>query len=117
MTIKLTNTTLGLSIGGIIKPKTPKDAPFEVAEELGGRLIREGKATLVFGIDTADVDTVEDEKEGEVSPSSIPEYSEQSTKAVLQSIANDYGVEFSANATKQEMLNALDDFFANLEDE
>lgn len=115
MTIKLTNTTLGLSIGGIIKPKTPKDAPFEVAEELGSRLIREGKATLVFGIDTADVDTVEDE--GEVSPSSIPEYSEQSTKAVLQSIANDYGVEFSANATKQEMLNALDDFFANSEDE
>lgn len=113
MTIKLTNTTLGLSVGGIIKPKTPKDAPFEVADELGGRLIREGKATLVFGIDTADVD----EDEDEVSPSSIPEYSEQSTKAVLQSIANDYGVEFSANATKQEMLNALDDFFANSEDE
>lgn len=116
MTIKLTNTTLGLAINGIIKPKTPKDAPFEVADELGGRLIREGKATLVL-VDNIDVADSEDENEGEVSPSSIPEYSEQSTKAVLQSIANEYGIETAANATKQEIINALDNFFADSEDE
>ena len=43
----------------------------------------------------------------------IPQYSADTSKADLQSIANEYGIEVSAAATKQELIKALDDFFAD----
>ena len=53
MLIKIMNTTFGLAVDGIIKPKSPHDPPFEVDDELGARLIREGIAenvgAAVFG--------------------------------------------------------------------
>ena len=43
----------------------------------------------------------------------IPQYGPDTSKADLQSIANEYGIEVSAAATKQELIKALDDFFAD----
>ena len=68
MLIRIKNTTFGLVVNGIVRPKTPKDPPFEVDEELGSRLVSEGIAEMI-------------------------------------------GV--SATATKQELIKALDDFFAD----
>ena len=34
MRIRILNTTFGLVVDGIVKPKSPKDPPFEVDEKL-----------------------------------------------------------------------------------
>ena len=44
MLIRIRNTTFGLVVNGIVKPKSPKDPPFDVDEKLGFRLVREGIA-------------------------------------------------------------------------
>ena len=82
MRIRILNTTFGLVIDGIVKPKSPKDPPFDNDESAGDD----------FG---------------------IPQYGPDTSKADLQSIANEYGIEVSAAATKQELIKALDDFFAD----
>ena len=38
MLIRIRNTTFGLVVNGIVKPKSPKDPPFDVDEKLGLRL-------------------------------------------------------------------------------
>ena len=97
MRIRILNTTFGLVVDGIVKPKSPKDSPFEVDEKLGLRLVREGIAEAVDGIESG----------------GVPQYGPDTSKADLQSIANEYGIEVSAAATKQELIKALDDFFAD----
>lgn len=43
----------------------------------------------------------------------IPEYSKNSSKAELQSIAKTYCVDFTENDTKEALAKKLDDFFAD----
>ena len=116
MRIRILNTTFGLVVDGIVKPKSPKDSPFEVDEKLGLRLVREGIAEAVDGIESGGVpsesnDNGNDESAGD--DFGIPQYSTDTSKADLQSIANEYGIEVSAAATKHELIKALDDFFAD----
>lgn len=116
MRIRILNTTFGLVIDGIVKPKSPKDPPFEVDEKLGSRLVREGIAESVDGTESGGVpsesnDNGNDESAGD--DFGIPQYGPDTSKADLQSIANEYGIEVSAAATKQELIKALDDFFAD----
>lgn len=118
MLIRILNTTFGLAVNGIIKPKSPKDPPFEVDEKLGERLVREGIAEAIGDIEN---DVAEPERKGDESSDSedgeddIPEYDATTSKAVLQSIANEYGIEVSANATKPELIKALDEYFADVQ--
>lgn len=117
MLIRIRNTTFGLVVNGIVRPKTPKDPPFEVDEELGSRLVSEGIAEMIGGTADADVQPESNDNVNDIDESSedfgIPQYGADTTKADLQSIANEYGIEVSAAATKQELIKALDDFFAD----
>ena len=111
MLIRIRNTTFGLLVNGIVKPKSPKDPPFDVDEKLGLRLVREGIAEAVDGAERGEVQSENDESAGD--DFGIPQYGPDTSKADLQSIANEYGIEVSAAATKQELIKALDDFFAD----
>lgn len=114
MRIRILNTTFGLVVDGIVKPKSPKDPPFDVDEKLGLRLVREGIAEAVDGTDRGEVQSESnDNDESAGDDFGIPQYSADTSKADLQSIANEYGIEVSAAATKQELIKALDDFFAD----
>ena len=55
MLIRIRNTTFGLVVNGIVKPKSPKDPPFDVDEKLGLRLVREGIAEAVDGAERGEV--------------------------------------------------------------
>lgn len=117
MLIRIKNTTFGLVVNGIVRPKTPKDPPFEVDEELGSRHVSEGIAEMIGGTADADVQPESNDNVNDIDESSedfgIPQYGADTTKADLQSIATEYGIEVSATATKQELIKALDDFFAD----
>ncbi|MGN0686681.1 MAG: hypothetical protein ACI4KA_01080 [Oscillospiraceae bacterium] len=118
MLIRITNTTFGLVVNGIIKPKSPKDPPFDVDEELGKRLVREGIAEAMDDTYCADVqpesnDNGNDEDTDESGDFGIPKYDAATSKSDLQSIANEYGIAVAESATKQELIKALDDFFAD----
>lgn len=114
MLIRIKNTTFGLVVNGIVKPKTPRDPPFEVDEELGYRLVQKGIAEIIGDTESNDKsnDNGNEEDNGE-SGFGIPQYSENTSKSDLQLIANEYGVEVAAGATKQELIKALDNFFAD----
>lgn len=116
MRIRILNTTFGLVVDGIVKPKSPKDPPFEVDEKLGLRLVREGIAEAVGGAERGEVPSESNDNDNDESAGDdfgIPQYSAETSKAELQSIANEYGIEVSSAATKQEIIKALDDFFAD----
>ena len=118
MLIRITNTTFGLVVNGIIKPKSPKDPPFDVDAELGIRLVREGIAeamddTYCAGVQPESNDNGNDEDTDESGDFGIPKYDAATSKADLQSIANEYGIAVAESATKQELIKALDDFFAD----
>lgn len=116
MRIRILNTTFGLVIDGIVKPKSPKDPPFDVDEKLGSRLVREGIAEAVDGTESGGVPSESNDNDNDESAGDdfgIPQYSAETSKAELQSIANEYGIEVSSAATKQEIIKALDDFFAD----
>ena len=116
MRIRILNTTFGLVVDGIVKPKSPNDPPFEVDEKLGLRIVREGIAEAVDGAERGEVQSESNDNDNAESAGDdfgIPQYSADTSKADLQSIANEYGIEVSAAATKQELIKALDDFFAD----
>lgn len=116
MRIRILNTTFGLVVDGIVKPTSPKDPPFEVDEKLGLRIVREGIAEAVDGAERGEVQSESNDNDNAESAGDdfgIPQYSADTSKADLQSIANEYGIEVSAAATKQELIKALDDFFAD----
>ena len=116
MRIRILNTTFGLVVDGIVTPKSPKDPPFEVDEKLGLRIVREGIAEAVDGAERGEVQSESNDNDNAESAGDdfgIPQYSADTSKADLQSIANEYGIEVSAAATKQELIKALDDFFAD----
>ena len=118
MLIRITNSTFGLVVNGIIKPKSPKDPPFDVDAELGIRLVREGIAeamddTYCAGVQPESNDNGNDDDTDESGDFGIPKYDAATSKADLQSIANEYGIAVAESATKQELIKALDDFFAD----
>lgn len=112
MRIRILNTTFGLVVDGIVKPKSPKDPPFDVDEKLGLKLVREGIAEAVDDTERGEGQS-ESNDESAGDDFGIPQYGQDTSKADLQSIANEYGIEVSATATKQELIKALDDFFAD----
>ncbi len=117
MLIRIKNTTFGLVVNGIVKPKTPADPPFDVADELAYRLVREGKAEIVGDVKGSEECSDDEENAGKEGDEGggfgIPKYGEESSKTDLKAIANEYGIAIAETATKQEIIKALDDFFAD----
>lgn len=92
-----------------VKPKTSKDEPFVLSAEQEARLVREGVAEYVG---EPELPELPEGVEG------IPEYSMENTAAELREIAALMGLEFAANAKKQDMIDAMDEFLAeNMTDE
>ena len=116
MLVKIINGNYGYFDGISVKPVSPNDKPIEVSSDEARRLVGLGVAEIVSegGILPANADDV-DTSDGE-DGNGIPRYNNFSTKAELQSIANEYGCELSANMSKAEMVKALDDFFADAPD-
>ncbi len=117
MLIRIKNTTFGLVVNGIVKPKTPADPPFDVADELAYRLVREGKAEIVDDVKASEDYSDDEGNAGEEgngdSGFSIPKYDAATSKTDLKAIANEYGIAIAKTATKQELIKALDNFFAD----
>ena len=98
MLIRIRNTTFGLVVNGIVKPKSPKDPPFDVDEKLGLRLVREGIAEAVDGTERGEVQSESNDNDNNESAGDdfgIPQYSADTSKADLQSIANEYGIDLA----------------------
>lgn len=111
MLIKIIAGNYGYSNGISVRVKTPSDAPFDVDNAEGERLISRGIAVAVKVSDKIDVP---DSNNSDVNSS--PSYDESMPKATLQSIAKEYGVEVSEKASKTEIVAALDDYFSDIPD-
>ncbi len=109
MLIRIKDTTFGLVVNGIVKPKTPKDPPFPVEDDVARRLIGLGFAEAVDG-------EIPNEESEEDVLSGKPEYSDANTKSELQAIAKEFGVEISDKASKAEIIAELDEYFSDIPD-
>lgn len=141
MLIKIIRGNYGHVVGKSVHTKTPKDKPFEVDPKEAERLVELGIAKIVgagaavpakgsldnddpFGDPADDIDApvslgdVEDEDDedddteyGDGDEDGVPEYGEDNTKAELQAIANEYGIEVPPHANRAQLISALDEFF------
>lgn len=123
MLIKIAKGNYGYNNGVTVRVKKPSDKPFSVSDEEARRLVALGVAEIVSeggilpasdeGTDIADIKEDAPEIENEFE---IPLYNDLLTRAELQAIAKEYGIEISDRATKSEMIKALDDYFADMPD-
>lgn len=109
MLIKIIAGNYGYSNGISVRVKTPSDAPFEVDNAEGERLISRGIAVKI-----SDKIDIPDSNNSDVNSS--PSYDESMPKATLQSIAKEYGVKVSEKASKTEIVAALDEYFSDIPD-
>ena len=111
MLIRIRNTTFGLVVNGIVKPKSPKDPPFDVDEKLGLRLVREGIAEAVDGAERGEVQSESNDNDNDESAGDdfgIPQYGPDTSKADLQSIANEYGISRNSVIRAETFSKAVD---------
>lgn len=114
-----------ISPSGVYSVKTAESAPFEVEDSEAERLIKRGVAKII-GADAdvsakgaADNDKLptvpadDDENDDESEYDDIPEYNEESTNAELQAIAKEYGIELPPRANKAQLIEILDNYFAD----
>lgn len=90
---------------GIVKPKTAKDAPFELEDKSReAELVALGVAEYVDG-----TELIIDEETGGVVVDGVPKYSTDLKAAELRDIAKAYmGLTFAVGTTKAEMVEQMD---------
>lgn len=116
MFIKIIRGNYGYNNGEFVRVKTPLDPPFSVSDEEARRLVALGVAEA-FGTPPAAGNNVKGAANAPESGSSdIPPYSDMSTKAELQAIAKEYGVDYSERWNKTELIKVLDDYFSDMPD-
>lgn len=101
---------------------TAANGAFSASPETEKHLVKAGAAEIVgagtavpaeglpddpFGDPADDTDTARGDLD-------IPEYSEDSTNAELQSIAKEYGIEVPPHANKTQLLELLNDYFGDM---
>lgn len=104
--IKIIQGTYGyIDENGIVKPKTAKDAPFELEDKSReAELVALGVAEYVDG-----TELIIDEETGGVVVDGVPEYSTDLKAAELRDIAKAYmGLTFAVGTTKAEMVEQMD---------
>ena len=118
-TVKITSGYYGLCVNNIIKPKSAADAPFELSDEEAKRIVDLGIAEYVDDMPIATGTACEDTKDAhEISREDAkmeenPEYSFNMTAAELRAIAKNVGISFRIGTTKEEMVAALDAYYAD----
>lgn len=106
--IKIIQGTYGyIDENGIVKPKTAKDAPFELADKS-----REAELVALGVAEYADgTDLIIDEETGGVVVDGVPEYSTEMKAAELRDIAKEHmGLTFPVGTTKADMVEQMDAF-------
>lgn len=106
--IKIIQGTYGyIDENGIVKPKTAKDAPFELADKS-----REAELVALGVAEYADgTDLIIDEETGDVVVGMVPEYSTEMKAAELRDIAKEHmGLTFPVGTTKADMVEQMDAF-------
>lgn len=104
--IKIIHGTYGyIDENGIVKPKTAKDAPFELEDKS-----REAELVALGVAEYADgTELIIDEETGGVVVDGVPEYSTDLKAAELRDIAKAYmGLTFAVGTTKAEMVEQMD---------
>lgn len=92
--------------GHTTKPKTPKDAPFELNDKRAAELVADGIAVYV----NDDGDLLIDDN-GDVVVGMVPEYSTETKAAELRDIAKEHmGLTFPVGTTKADMVEQMDAF-------
>lgn len=103
--IKIVKGVYGYLDGMTVKPKTPKDAPFELNDKRAAELVADEVAVYV----TEDGEMLIDDETGGVVVDGVPEYSTDLKAAELRDIAKAYmGLTFAVGATKAEMVEQMD---------
>lgn len=104
--IKIIQGTYGyIDENGIVKPKTAKDAPFELEDKS-----REAELVALGVAEYADgTELIIDEETGGVVVDGVPEYSTDLKAAELRDIAKEHmGLTFTVGTTKAEMVEQMD---------
>lgn len=104
--IKIIQGTYGyIDENGIVKPKTAKDAPFELEDKS-----REAELVALGVAEYADgTELIIDEETGGVVVDGVPEYSTDLKAQELRDIAKEYmGLTFAVGTTKAEMVEQMD---------
>ena len=108
--IKIIKGTYGyMDEHGIVHPKTADDEPFALTQEQEARLVGLGVAEYVT--EPQELSELPDGVEG------IPEYNIGMKADELREIAKLMGLTFKVGTTKQEMIDAMDDFLAENSEE
>ena len=96
---------------GVVRPKTPEDAPFSLTEAQEKRLVGLGVAEYVGNVPEHPQDAVEltEDENTETDIVVLPEYNADMTTKELREIAKAYKIELAARASKKEILAALDE--------
>lgn len=103
--IKIVSGVYGYLDGHTVKPKTPKDAPFELNDKRAAELVADGVAVYV----TEDGKMLIDDETGGVVVGMVPEYSVDMKAAELRDIAKEHmGLTFAVGTTKAEMVEQMD---------
>ncbi|MBD5112680.1 MAG: hypothetical protein HDT42_09170 [Ruminococcaceae bacterium] len=114
-----------ISPSGVYNVKTPDDPPFEVDNAEAERLIKRGVAEIigagaaVLAKGVADDEKLpatpadDDENDDESEYDDIPKYNKESTNSELQAIAKEYGIEIPPHANKAQIIEILDNYFAD----
>lgn len=102
---------------GVVRPKTPEDAPFSLTEAQEKRLVGLGVAEYVGNVPEHPQDAVEltEDENTETDIVVLPEYNADMTTKELREIAKAYKIELAARASKKEILAILDEKTAALE--
>jgi hypothetical protein len=102
---------------GVVRPKTPEDAPFSLTEAQEKRLVGLGVAEYVGNVPEHPQDAVEltEDENTETDIVVLPEYNADMTTKELREIAKAYKIELAARASKKEILATLDEKTAALE--
>ena len=101
--IKIVKGVYGYLDGCTVKPKTPKDAPFDLNDKRAAELVAEGVAVYV------DSAPLIDEETGGVVVRAVPDYSEKMKASELREIAKEYmDLTFPVGTTKAEMVEQMD---------
>ena len=104
--IKIVKGVYGYLDGATVKPKTPKDAPFELNDKRAAELVADGIAVYV----NDDGDLLIDDN-GDVVVGMVPEYSTEMKAAELRDIAKEHmGLTFPVGTTKADMVEQMDAF-------
>ena len=115
MKIEIIAGVFGLKEGVHVRAVRPGDDPIEVDDEIAQRLIKGGVAKEIKGEDVEvakSAEAIEDEGE------QFPEYSEKMTRAQLEEIAEQVGVDadlMKAAETKAQLIELIDEVKAEQE--